>query len=124
MVLAQRVAAGLSAVEPKPPGVGPMIINRVPVSTRLSVPPGSRTIVMSSPHDMVKAKRRHVIHDRLARLEHDASNDFCRPGIVSERHANPLLGNLPRSEIGIPREPAERVPVGLQELVASPVSIR
>src|SRR5882672_206255 len=43
---------------------------------------------------------------------------------MRERHRGPFLGDLSRSEIRIPGQPAKRIPVGLQKMMARPVSIR
>src|SRR5260370_40659722 len=43
---------------------------------------------------------------------------------MRERHRDPFLGDLSRSEIRIPGQPAKRIPVGLQKMMARPVSIR
>src|SRR2546428_4885287 len=43
---------------------------------------------------------------------------------MRERHLDPFLGDLSRSEIRIPGKSTKRIPVGLQKMMACPVSIR
>src|SRR5205814_9941833 len=40
------------------------------------------------------------------------------------RHADPLVGNMFRGQLMVPRESAERVPVRLREIMPAPVLIR
>src|SRR5207253_11421270 len=76
-VLAQGIAARLRAVETQAVLVGAMVVNRI-VGARLSVPPGSRTVVVPSPHDVMKAQGYHVVHQCLVRLEHDTDDNLYR----------------------------------------------
>ena len=62
MVLAHCIAARFRAIESQTTLVRAVVIDRIPVSARLSVPPGSGTVMMSAPHDVMKAQRRHVIN--------------------------------------------------------------
>src|SRR5437764_1711274 len=124
MVLTHGVAARLRAVESQPSLVGTMVIDRIPIGLRFSVPPGSGAIVMSAPHDVMKTKRRHVIDHSLMRFKHEAGDSPYRLGIAGQCHLCPFFSNLPWSEIVIPRQPAKTVPVRLAKVMSSPIAIR
>ena len=70
MILADCVATRLRPIKSDPGVVRLVIVNRIPIVTFLLVPPGRWSVMMSSPHQVMKAKRRHVIHDRIVRREH------------------------------------------------------
>src|SRR6266542_1643346 len=124
MVLAQSITAGFSAIKSQTSLICAVIVNRIPVVALKGVPPGSRAVMMATPHKVMKAKRRHVVHQCLMRFKHDASDRSGSLRITRERHLYPFLGDLPRAEIRVPGKPPERIPVGLQKMMARPVSIR
>src|SRR5205085_7883964 len=68
-VLTDGVAARRRAVEAEAARVGPMIVDRVPVGARLLVPPRRGAIVVPAPHEVMKAERRHVVNQRVVRLD-------------------------------------------------------
>src|SRR5262245_2189573 len=74
LILADCIAASLRPIESNPECIGLVIVNRIPIVTFFLVPPWRRPVMMSTPKEMMKSKRRHVIHDCFVRLEHH-SND-------------------------------------------------
>src|SRR5436309_3152564 len=70
MILSDRVATGFCPVEAQPECVSLVIIDRVPILARLGVPPGRWTIMVPTPHQVMKTERSHVIDRRLMRPEH------------------------------------------------------
>src|SRR6185369_817552 len=84
MILAHCAATSLRPIESNPERIRLVIVNRVPIVTLFLVPPGRWAIMMSTPKEMMQSKRRHVIHDRLMRLEHHPYDRLHRTIIVSE----------------------------------------
>src|SRR6476620_11342815 len=61
MILGDRIATTLGPIKSNSPGIGAIIINRIPVIARKGVPPWRRAIVVVTPHDVEEPKRRHVV---------------------------------------------------------------
>src|SRR5436853_4658249 len=101
-----------------------MIVNRIPIGALERIPPGRRPVMMPAPHDVMKAERRHVVHHSLVRFKHDASDSLYCLRVARERHLNPFVRNLPRGKVWIPSQATEGIPVGLREVMSSPVAIR
>ena len=79
---------------------------------------------MAPRHLVSEPERRHVIHHGFARGEHHRLHRTDDAGIVRERHPDPFVRDGGRGEGVVPRQPAERVPVGLVEVRAAPVPVR
>ena len=60
--------------KPMPSRVGAVVVDRSPVGARAAGDPGSGTVVMSAPHQVMQAERRHVVHHRFARTHHHADD--------------------------------------------------
>src|SRR5437763_11034768 len=123
MILADCVAAGFCPVEAQPECVSLVIIDRIPVFARLRVPPGCWTIMMSAPHQVMKTERSHVVDRGLMRSEHQPDNRCDCTCVIRERHSGPLRCNLIGRYLRVPGQPAECVPVCLQQMMPCPVAI-
>src|SRR5262249_8708561 len=100
-----------------------MKVNRIPIVALFPGPPGRRAVMMTTPEKVMQPKWRHVINHCFMLLKHDARDGLTRISISRESHSNPFIGNLLCREVGIPGQPAKCIPVGLEEMVAGPISI-
>ena len=84
--------------------------------------PWLRRVVIAADH-VVQAQGHGVVQESLPRTHHDIDNGFDDRGIGGPGHARPFFGDGLRGEVGIPREAAQDIPVGLREMMAGPVHI-
>src|SRR6185436_15730692 len=113
LILTHCVAAAAGPIKSDPKCTSFVIVDRVPIVAFFLVPPRRWSVMMSSPHQMMESKRRHVIHDRLVRLEHQPHDPRNCSDVVGERHPGPFLRDLLRRKLRVPGKPAEGVPVCL-----------
>ena len=122
-ILRHGIASRRGTIEANAACVGAVVIDRGPIRARPALHPRPRAVVVTAAHQMMQAERRHVVHDGLVRSNHHRNDGLYEGGIVGEGHSHPVFGDCVRLQRWIPREPAERVPVGLIELRARPVTV-
>ena len=119
-----RAAVG-AAVEADALLVGLVIPHGLPLVREVGlVALGLRTVVVVALEDMVQAQWHHVVHTGLAAAFHHIGHRAHEAVVAGEGLLQPLAGNVARREVGVPRQTAEDVPVGLREMVTAPVLVQ
>ena len=123
-VLLRVAGTTAAAVEANTLLVSTMVVAGQPVLTgTLRSVPGFGTVVMATGKDVVQAQRHHVASHRLARVEEEGRHGVEETGIGGERLHEELTGYLLGTQALVPGQASEGVPVGLCQVVATPVEV-
>ena len=105
-----------------PDGVGAVVVDRRPVGApRIRVLRHRRVVVAAD--QVVQAQRHRVVDVGLVRVQQQRAHRLHDDRVVTPRHPNPVLGDVGRAGIRVPRQPAEGIPVGLRQVMARPVAV-
>ena len=101
-----------------------MVVHRTPLQRiALDEAIGLRTVVVVELEDMVQAQWHHVVHASLTTLCHHLCHRVHKLRITGKRLLQPLTGNLVAVQSWVPRQSTKGIPVGLREMVTTPVLV-
>ena len=84
----------------------------------------TRTIMMIETENMMQTQRHHIIHTRFPTPHHHGKNRIHGICICQiKRLHQPLFGNFFRFHRGIPCQTTECIPVGLREMMTTPIGV-
>ena len=73
--------------------------------------------------DVVESEGHHIVHTRLVAGEHNLRHGAYEGFVLGEGELQPLSRYLLGTQIRIPCQPTEGIPVRLREVVSAPVGI-
>ena len=125
LILAHGIGAGLGgAVEAYAVLRSLMIVYGTPLQGIVGLEAvGLRTVVVVELEDVVQTQRHHVVDAGFAAGFHPDGHVVDELPVSAKGLCQPLLGDVYRQQLRIPRQSAKGIPVGLREMMTAPVRI-